>query len=185
MTRRLTQEGRKRAAREGLGCPRTFLIVVTGSLAVVIVYGPPISAYWHILLVVLAVATLLINVARCQKSKERMRVAVSEEVRADIGAELEALRVRELELGERGMPITVTQLAGKHHYFVVKPDDTVEVLKRLITKRTEIVGETQALRVAGAPTMLRDDLTLAGAGIVPRAELHLVVGASTEATLDE
>ena len=88
MTRRLTQEGRKRAAREGLGCPRTFLIVVTGSLAVVIVYGPPISAYWHILLVVLAVATLLINVARCQKSKERMRVAVSEEVRADIGAEL-------------------------------------------------------------------------------------------------
>jgi len=149
------------------------------------VYGPPISAYWHILLVVLAVATLLINVARCQKSKERMRVAVSEEVRADIGAELEALRVRELELGERGMPITVTQLAGKHHYFVVKPDDTVEILKQLITKRTEIVGETQALRVAGAPTMLRDDLTLAGAGIVPRAELHLVVDASTEATLDE
>ena len=49
------------------------------------------------------------------------------------------------------MPITVTQLAGKHHYFVVKPDDTVEILKQLITKRTEIVGETQALRVAGAP----------------------------------
>ena len=81
-------------------------------------------------------------------------------------------RVRAVALGstdglKRGMPITVTQLAGKHHYFVVKPDDTVEILKQLITKRTEIVGETQALRVAGAPTMLRDDLTLAGAGIVP------------------
>lgn len=185
MPRRLAQEERKRAAREGLGCPRTFLIVVAGALSVVIVYGPPLSAYWHILLVVVALATLLVNVLRCQKSRERMRIAVSEEVMADVGAELEALRVRELELGECGMPITVTQLAGKHHYFVVKPDDTVEVLKRLITKRTEIMCETQSLRVAGASTMLRDDLTLASAGVVPRAELHLVVDASAEAAPDE
>ena len=60
-----------------------------------------------------------------------------------------------------------------------------KVLKRLITKRTEIVCETQSLRVAGASTMLRDDLTLASAGVVPRAELHLVVDASAEAAPDE
>ena len=105
-------------------------------------------------------------------ARQELRVAITNEVET----RLDTIEMaRELELSERGMPLSVATLEGRHHHLVVLPDDSVGKVKELIAKRTQIATNTQSLRLPGSNVLLSDSALLSGAGIGPNAELHLVV----------
>ena len=100
------------------------------------------------------------------------------------GRDEEAL-ARELELAERGMPISVRMLNGKQLHFVVSDRDTVAQLKELIEKRVQIPEARQKLRAPGAANdgELENDRSLGSFN--HGTELHLAVGAGADAADDE
>ena len=161
-------------------CPCCVVLVFGSAVGCTIGLGPPLSVYWHIVLVVLLVLVLATQVVRLARGRKRMRIAfdtaVNKIYESEV-AELEALRERELELRASGMPITVTSLDGHHHHFVVLPTDTVAIVKQLIARRTAIPSEAQALSRAQQP-LLSDEQTLASAAIPSHAELALAVDAT-------
>ena len=108
-----------------------------------------------------------------------------EEAREEARGRNEEALARELELAERGMPISVRMLNGKQLYFVVSDRDTVAQLKELIEKRVQIPEARQKLRVPGAANdgELEDDRSLGSFN--HGTELHLAVGAGADAADDE
>ena len=100
------------------------------------------------------------------------------------GRDEEAL-ARELELAERGMPISVRMLNGKQLNFVVSNRDTVAQLKELVEKRVQIPEARQKLRAPGAANdgELENDRSLGSFN--HGTELHLAVGAGADAADDE
>ena len=107
------------------------------------------------------------------------------EAREEARGRNEEALARELELAERGMPISVRMLNGKQLHFVVSDRDTVAQLKELIEKRVQIPKARQKLRVPGAANdgELEDDRRLGSFN--HGTELHLAVGAGADAADDE
>ena len=166
-------------------CPCCVTLTLCALVAVTIVFGPPLSVYWHIVLTVLLVLVLaaqVLRLARNRKKKIAFDTAVNKIYESEI-TELEMLRARKLELRASGMPLTVTALDGHHHHFVVMPTDTVGILKDLIARRTAIPREAQALARAQQP-LQSDEQTLASAMISSHAELTLAVDAAFAARND-
>ena len=99
------------------------------------------------------------------------------EAREEARGRNEEALARELELAERGMPISVRMLNGKQLHFVVSDRDTVAQLKELIEKRVQIPKARQKLRVPGAANdgELENDRSLGSFN--HGTELHLAVGA--------
>ena len=118
--------------------------------------------------------------------KEAAAIAKEEkEAREEARGRNEEALARELELAERGMPISVRMLNGKQLYFVVSDRDTVAQLKELIEKRAQIPKARQKLRVPGAANdgELENDRSLGSFN--HGTELHLAVGAGADAADDE
>ena len=106
------------------------------------------------------------------------------EAREEARGRNEEALARELELAERGMPISVRMLNGKQLYFVVSDRDTVAQLKELIEKRVQIPKARQKLRAPGAANgELEDDRSFGSFN--HGTELHLAVGAGADAADDE
>ena len=118
--------------------------------------------------------------------KEAAAIAKEEkEAREEARGRNEEALARELELAERGMPISVRMLNGKQLYFVVSDRDTVAQLKELIEKRVQIPEARQKLRAPGAANdgELEDDRSCGSFN--HGTELHLAVGAGADAADDE
>ena len=107
------------------------------------------------------------------------------EAREEARGRNEEALARELELAERGMPISVRMLNGKQLHFVVSDRDTVAQLKELIEKRVQIPEARQKLRAPGAANdgELENDRSLGSFN--HGTELHLAVGAGADAADDE
>ena len=118
--------------------------------------------------------------------KEAAAIAKEEKkAREEARGRNEEALARELELAERGMPISVRMLNGKQLHFVVSDRDTVAQLKELIEKRVQIPEARQKLRAPGAANdgELENDRSLGSFN--HGTELHLAVGAGADAADDE